>query len=164
MDGFREGLASDSVATLQFFVSGLRDVTAGEHLDPPLLFYNASVLAHFASTSTQSTTGMPAPMSLMAVFDHFVLDASLRADPEMMEMAGAQCLLLTGFFADQVRARYNIEWYGALGAEFYRLAAATKLEAPHKKMMSRMSEGFQSWRGRHLKLSRELRVMRHLMG
>lgn len=163
MEGFRQGLASDSGETLRFFFTGLRDVTAGEGLDPPLLLYNASVLAHFASTSTGSTSGVPTPTSLIDVFDHFVLDASLRDDPTMMEIAGAQCLLLTGFFADQMRTRYNLAWYGALGAAFYRRAAAANLPAPHRKMMSRMAEGFPSWRGRHLRLSRELRDVRYLL-
>jgi hypothetical protein len=95
-----------------------------------LLLYNASVLAHFASTSTRSTSGVPTPASLIGVFDHFVLDPSLRRDPEMMEIAGAQCLLLTGFFADQMQARYNLDWYGAIGAEFYHLAAATNPQPP----------------------------------
>ena len=40
-----------------------------------------------------------------------------------METAGAQCLLLTGFFEDQMRGRHNIRWYAELGAGFFVRAA-----------------------------------------
>ena len=50
---------------------------------------------------------MPTPASLSEVFDAFVLDTSLVHDSTMMEAAGAQCLLLAGFFEDQMRARHQ---------------------------------------------------------
>ena len=46
------------------------------------LLYNASVLAHFATTSTAaSISSRPSPTSLSTVFDVFVLDRSQHADP-----------------------------------------------------------------------------------
>ena len=60
--------------TLRFFFEHLRDVVED---DPPTdeLLYNASVLAHFASTSAASTTDFPpGPTSLHMVFDLYVLD------------------------------------------------------------------------------------------
>ena len=45
------------------------------------------------------------------VFDHFVSNTALLHDGLMMEVAGAQCLLMAGFFADQMRQRHNIRWY-----------------------------------------------------
>ena len=51
----------------------------------------------------------PAPGSLGAVFDHFVADTTLLDDRLMMETAGAQCLLLAGFFEDQMRRRHNLK-------------------------------------------------------
>ena len=47
-------------------------------------------------------TPMSAPADLAAVFDHFVADMSAFTDPAMMETAGAQCLVLAGFFEDQM--------------------------------------------------------------
>src|SRR5262245_18318096 len=131
-------LASDSRETLQFFFSQLRDVTLAEHMDDQSVLYNASVLAHFASTSTQTPSGLPSPAALTEVFDRFALRPVLRDDPGMMETAGGQCLLLTGFFADQMRGRHNLEWYGRLGASFYRVAAATSRMPGHVRMMQRM--------------------------
>src|SRR5262249_46509905 len=91
---------------LRFFFERLKDISAREHVGPTELLYNASVLAHFASTSTVSTGKFPAcPADLATVFDVFVLDRSAHSDPEVMEAAGSECLVLTGFFADQLRDR-----------------------------------------------------------
>ena len=151
-------LSSDSRETLQFFFSELRDVTSDAHVDEHAVLYNASVLAHFASTSTAATVGMPTPVCLMDVFDRFVLHHALRHDPEMMELAASQCLLLTGFFGDQQSVRYNLDWYGRIGASFYRVAAATSRQPGHQRMMLQMAGQFDFWRSVYLKLSRELRT------
>ena len=69
------------------------------------------MLAHYALVSTHSAVDLATPATLGAVFDHFVFDTSLRNDSTMMETAGAQCLVLAGFFQDQMRRRHNIRWY-----------------------------------------------------
>ena len=46
----------------------------------------------------------PAPSTLLEVFDHFVSDTTLLRDSETMEVAGTQCLVMAGFFEDQMRA------------------------------------------------------------
>ena len=86
------------------------------------LLYNASVLAHYAQVSTQAEFELSAPANLSAVFDHFVFDTTLLHDGLMMETAGAQCLVLAGFFEDQMRRRHNIRWYAELGARFFSRA------------------------------------------
>jgi len=154
-------LSSDPRETLQFFFSGLRDVTSGEVVDEEAVLYNASVLAHFASTSTTAQTGLPTPSSLAEVFDRFVIDSSFRDDPELLEMAGGQILLL-GFFADQLKTRYNLDWFGELGAGFYSTAAGLSRTPSHRHMMSHMAGRFDYWRFNHLKLSRELRDLPYL--
>jgi hypothetical protein len=122
MGPLRELLAVDERRTLEFFVTGLQDVCDGS-VDRQELLYNASVLAHYAQLSTQAGVDFPAPANLSEVFDHFVSDTSLQSDSLMMETAGAQCLLLAGFFEDQMRRRHNIRWYAELGASFFRRAA-----------------------------------------
>ena len=117
MDPLRELLATDQRQALEFFVLGLQDVSEPT-VDRQELLYNASVLAHYAQVSTQADIDWPAPATLSVVFDHFVSDPTLRHDRLMMETAGAQCLLLAGFFEDQMRRRHNIRWYAALGASF----------------------------------------------
>jgi len=163
MDPLTLLLRSDQRETLQFFFAGLRDVTAEEEIDPTALLYNASVLAHFASTSVFSPESLPTPRWLGDVFDRFVLDTAVRRDTEMMEWAAAQCLLFTGFFGDQMQSRHNLDWYGQLGADFYDLAATASQDVPRKRMMGRMAEEFPAWRRRYLKLSRELRDLPYLL-
>jgi hypothetical protein len=163
MDPLNHLLATDQRETLQFFFAGLRDVTADEHVDSPALLYNASVLAHFAGTSTFSPGSLPALRGLGDVFDRFVADTSLRHDTELMEWAASQCLLFTGFFGDQMQRRHNLDWYGHLGADFYECAATASQQAARKRMMGRMAEEFPDWRRRYLKLARELRDLPYLL-
>jgi len=151
-------LAVSNTQALRFFFERLRDVSGDEHAAQGELLYNASVLAHFATTSTESTTTFPAtPKSLSTVFDLFVLDRSHHADPELAEAAAAQCLLLTGFFQDQLRHRHNVEWYASLGAGFYDAAARFSIDRSRAAMMETMASRFELWRERQHQLAIELR-------
>lgn len=150
-------LAVTKHQALRFFFEHLRDAVEDA---PPTdeLLYNASVLAHFAMTSAASTTDFPAgPTSLHLVFDLFVLDRSQHSDPEIMEAAGSQCLVLTGFFRDQLRHRHNVEWYGDLGANFYNSAAQFGRDRTRRHLMQRMAGRFGYWRRQHHRLAVELR-------
>ena len=149
-------LAAGDQQTLEFFVLRLREISEPT-VDQQELLYNASVLAHYARVSTHSAADLATPATLAAVFDHFVFDTSLRHDSEMMEAAGAQCLLLAGFFADQLRRRHNIGWYSRLGVGFFNQAAALGRSPEKVRLLAAMSDGFESWRQRHARLSRELR-------
>src|SRR5690349_21010455 len=93
---------------LRFFFEHLRDIADGRAAPESELLYNASVLAHFATTSTAAVDFPSAPVSLGTVFDLFVLDRSETVDPDILEAAASQCLLLTGFFGAQLRHRYNL--------------------------------------------------------
>ncbi|OFW24178.1 MAG: hypothetical protein A3H97_02595 [Acidobacteria bacterium RIFCSPLOWO2_02_FULL_65_29] len=156
MGPLAELLATDHRQTLEFFVLHLQEVS-GPIVDRQELLYNASVLAHYAQVSTQADLELSAPATLSAVFDNFVLDTSLRQDSQMMETAGAQCLVLAGFFEDQMRRRHNIRWYAELGASFFSRAAVWE-PSPHKaRLLHTIAKRFEPWRQRHARLSRELR-------
>jgi hypothetical protein len=157
-----ELLATDKRRTLEFFVVGLRDVS-GPAVDRQELFYNASVLAHYALVSTHALGETAAPRTLADVFDGFVIDASLRRDGPMMETAGAHCLLLAGFFEGQMRRRHNIRWYAALGADFFGRAAASEISEPKAKLLRAIARGFEPWRQRHARLGRELHDQAYLL-
>lgn len=162
MDLLGELIATDHRRTLEFFVSGLREVSE-PNVDRQELFYNASVLAHYAQVSTQAGVEWPAPSTLSEVFDHFVSDTTLLRDSLMMEVAGTQCLLLAGFFEDQMRRRHNIRWYSELGTGFFSRAAVAE-PSPHKaRLLDAIARGFESWRQRHARLSRELRDHPYLL-
>ena len=156
MGPLRELLATDHRQALEFFFRGLQGVSEPT-VDRQELLYNASVLAHYAQVSTQADLDVPAPANLSVVFDHFVSDTTLLHDGLMMETAGAQCLLLTGFFEDHMRRRHNIRWYAQLGASFFSRAAVQE-PSPHKaRLLDTIAKRFEPWRQRHARLSRELR-------
>jgi hypothetical protein len=154
----RSWLAVTNAQTLRFFFERLKEIAAPDDAPASELLYNASVLAHFATTSTAATeTFPPSPTGLTAVLDVFVLDRSGHTDPEVMEAAASQCLLLTGFFGDQQRHRHNIQWYAAIGANFYDQAAALGRDRERARMMEAMAERFGFWRRQQTRLARELR-------
>ena len=109
MEGLRGLLVSDHRQTLDCFIVGLRDVCEST-VDRSELLYNASVLAHFAQVSTHAFEDFQAPVNLSTVSDHFVFNTTLRNDRELMEVAGAQCLVLAGFFERQMCQRHSIRW------------------------------------------------------
>lgn len=162
MEPLQELLGSNHQQTLEFFLVGLREVSEPD-VDREELLYNASVLAHYAQVSTRAADDVATPAHLGEVFDTYVLDTSMQQDSGMMETAGAQCLLLAGYFEDQMRRRHTIRWYAALGARFYYRAAATEHKARKARLLSGMGSHFESWRQRHAQLSRELRDRPYLL-
>lgn len=162
MGPLQELLASDHRHVLEFFVLGLRDVSE-DTVDRQELLYNASVLAHYAQVSTQADAEWPAPSNLSTVFDHFVSDTTLLHDSQMMEVAGAQCLFLAGFFEDQMRRRHNIRWYAELGAGFFSRAAIHERSSGKARLLDAIGRHFEPWRQRHARLSRELRDNNHCL-
>ena len=156
MGPLRELLAADQRQALDFFFVRLKDVS-GPDVNRRELLYNASVLAHYAQVSTCAEAELPAPANLSAVFDNFVIDTTVVRDSMMMETAGAQCLVLAGFFEDQMRGRHSIRWYAQLGATFFSRAASLEPSPDKAHLLSTISVRFEAWRQRHARLSRELR-------
>ncbi len=153
----REWLAVGGSQALRFFFERLRDVSEDSGAPQGELLYNASLLAHYASSSTTSTEHFPrSPSGLTTVFDVFVMDRSGQMDPDLMEAAASQCLLLTGFFSRQLRRRHNLAWYAALGAGYFRLAAERAADRERARMMRVMSGRFDFWRYQQDRLAREL--------
>ena len=162
MDPLAELIATDHLQTLEFFFMHLQDIS-GPDVDRPEVLYNASVLAHYAQISTHAGVGVPTPSNLSAIFDNFVADTSLLADGQMMETAGAQCLVLSGFFEDQMRRRHNIRWYADLGATFFNRAAVLEASPRKARLLDTIARQFEPWRQRHARLSRELRDQPYLL-
>jgi hypothetical protein len=162
MGPLQELLAIDHRQTLEFFVLRLQDV-AEPDVNREELLYNASVLAHYAQISTQADVDVPAPNNLCAVFDHFVSDTTVLNDSPLLETAGAQCLLLAGFFEDQMRRRHNIRWYAELGAGFFSRAALLEHSRRRARLLGAIARSFEPWRRRHAQLSRALRDQPYLL-
>jgi hypothetical protein len=162
MQGLTELLGSDHRQTFEFFYVGLQGVV-DPTVDRQELLYNASVLAHHAQVSSHPDNEMPTPASLTDTFDNFVLDTSHNADGEKLEAAGAQCLLLAGFFEDQMRHRHPIGWYSKLGADFYYRAATYQQSTRKAQLLTAIARRFEPWRRVHAELARELRDLPYLM-
>ncbi|HUR33144.1 MAG TPA: hypothetical protein VM032_05070 [Vicinamibacterales bacterium] len=162
MEPLAEMLATNERQALEFFLVGLKDVSDGD-VDQQELLYNASVLAHYAQVSTQAHGDLPTPATLGAVFDQFVLDSSMHADSSMLETAGTQCLLLSGFFETQMRRRHNIRWYTDLGSGFFRSAARLARERRRAELLDTLGRHFEPWRVRYSRLSHELQAQRYLI-
>jgi hypothetical protein len=157
-----ELFATGERQTLDFFYLHLKDVCESG-VDRLELLYTASVLAHHALVSTRFTDQLATPATLGAVLDHFVLDTTLLHDGVMMESAGAQCLVFAGFFQDQMRGRHNIRWYAGLGASFYSRAADLERSEDKARLLNAIAEGFEPWRRRCVRLSRDLRDRPYLL-
>ena len=115
MGALAELLATGDRQALEFFFLRLREVSEPRSTDRSCSTTPAcSHTTRWCRHSPRPISSAPATLS--AVFDHFVADSSLLHDSAMMETAGAQCLVLTGFFQDQMRHRHNIRWYADLGA------------------------------------------------
>lgn len=163
MQPLSELLASDHRQTFEFFYVGLQEVV-DPTVDRQELLYNASVLAHHAQVSSHAVKDLPTPASLADVFDTFVLDTTHAGDGDMMEAAGAQCLLLAGFFEDQMRRRHSIRWYAELGTDFYYRAATHQQSVPKAQLLTAIARRFELWRRTHAELARSLRDLPYLMG
>jgi hypothetical protein len=162
MESLRELLAVDERRALEFFVVSLKDVSE-PGIDRQELLYNASVLAHYAQVSVRAGTDVPAPVDLGTIFDNYVADMSCADDGLIMETAAAQCLLLTGFFEDQMRHRHNIRWYAELGAGFFTRAASRQTSTQKARLLVTLARHFEPWRQRHARLGRELRDQPYLL-
>jgi hypothetical protein len=162
MGSLQELLAIDRRQALDFFVLRLQDIVEPT-VDRDELLYNASVLAHYAQVSIQHAFDVPAPANLSVVFDRFVSDTTLLDGGPMMETAGAQCLLLAGFFEDQMRRRHNIRWYAELGASFFNRAARYEGSSRKARLLDAIARRFEPWRQSHAQLSRELRDQSYLL-
>ena len=161
------GPLSDLLATterqaLEFFFVGLKDVSEAD-VDRRELLYNASVLAHYAQVSTQAGLDVPAPRTLVDVFDQFLCDTTTPQDAALMETAATQCLLLAGFFESQMRHRHSIRWYADIGAGFFRRAAALEASNAKAELLDLLGRHFEPWRVRYARLSRELATQRYVI-
>jgi hypothetical protein len=158
----KELLASDHRQTFEFFYSGLQEV-ADTTVYRDELLYNASVLAHHAQVSSQATSDLPTPSTLADLFDAFVLDGAKSVDGDTLEAAGAQCLLLAGFFEDQMRRRHSIRWFAERGADFYYRSAARQHSTKKAQLLAGIARRFEPWRHTHSQLARSLRDLPYLL-
>lgn len=160
---FRDLLGVDSLATLDFFHTSLKEESADARVSQAETLYVASILASYAQTSRYDAVSLPPFASLSDVFDMFVMRKDAMSDPELLEIAGAQSLLLAGFFRDQARARHNVEWYDQLGTSFYERATHYADDRDRSELFGRLAVTFPLWTGICNRVSRTLQERRFLL-
>lgn len=160
---YGEFLHVTSTDTLNFFYANLKKQAKQEQVHNDETIYVASVLASFAQTSAYETFSLPTPLTLSQVFDNFILRNEGFADSELLELAGAQTLLLNGFFREQMRPRHNVSWYDACGKSFYIEAAAASVNHKRRAILIQMAEHFPLWAQITSNLHKSLQENRYLL-
>ncbi|MEX2270217.1 MAG: hypothetical protein WD690_02010 [Vicinamibacterales bacterium] len=160
---FRELLEVNSAATLNFFYGGLRNNAASDRVTNDQTIYVASILASYAQTSVYDSTSLPPMANLSEVLDNFVLNGEVLTDPEILEIAGAQSLFLTGFFREQMKRRHNVGWFEELGGSFYERASFFSKAEKRRMLFRSMSENFPLWTQACAELHKTLRENRFLL-
>jgi len=158
--------AVNNRAALEFFRAGLEQTPAVRSRPglPPELPYCASILAHFSSTSSETSEGNPAPRHLFDVFEQYVVSTLAHGNPELMEDAGAKTLLLLGFFYRGMAAsRHNVHWYRRLGRSFFHEAASLTDDQTRRYILMLMSERFGLWQLAFCELEETLRQRRFVL-
>jgi hypothetical protein len=169
MSNLSELLAVNSSQTRQFFYNHLHNNTPPDVAREETI-YVANILAHYAQTSRFNENSMGPAASLCEILDNFVIPTltgglDISPDPEILEIAGSQTLLLVGFFRDQVKntRRHDVRWYDQVGRDFFLKASAYSKEEAKSAMLWEVSEHFSVWALSCLKTSRAIRDERYLI-
>jgi hypothetical protein len=130
---------------LDFFAERLYEVCDDDVAEGPLrdeLFYTASILSHYALVSGTSATALPLANSLRELFDLYVCDPLPQSDPTLMEAAGAQTLMLTGYYGAAMERTHSLPTYTTWGQQFFRRAAVGRRRA----LLLSMADHYEPWR------------------
>ena len=130
---------------LDFFAERLFEVCDRDVSEGPLrdeLLYTASIRSHYALVSGTSATALPLASSLRELFDLYVCDPLPQADPGLMEAAGAQTLMLTGYYGAAMERTHSLPAYTTWGRQFFRRAAVGRRRA----LLLSMAEHYEPWR------------------
>ena len=161
------GLSSDQV--IGFFQEYLKDEVNTRKVSDAEVRYVAGILAHFAHTSRCGNSSLPMPISLFEILDNFVLPELQTEvfgriqDPEILEIAGSQTLLLAGFFRDQMKRRHNVGLYDQFGSSFYLRASENTRQKEAKDLLRRVSSNFSDLALSCRNLNRTLWEQKHLL-
>lgn len=153
----RELLSVNETQALQFFFSGLKDVSGSSARQDELL-YNASVLAHYSQVSCgHEGEDIPCPRTLMCIFDNHYNNLAMFRDENMFEVVACQTLMLTGFFGSRMGGRHNLNWYKRICAGFFMSASHASVLVERREFFARMASRVVLWADRQARLEREIR-------
>lgn len=154
---------ADHSGNINFFLGRIRKMSSGVDVSNEERLYVASVLAHFASTSRHSADYLAVLPDLGRFLEVFVFGNNFSADSEISALAGAQILVLAGFFRDQMRYRHNVRWFDVLGSNFYETASRSSGKPGEQWLFHEMSTKFPVWTRICRDLSRQTRDARYVL-
>jgi len=167
MDAFGEMLGVTHFDTIKFFHQGLKEVSVGRNVTPETKVYIASILADFAQTPRGEDLTVATPTNLAEIFDAFVLSRLIgkptRPSPELLEVAGARCLLVNGFFRDYMRRRHSVEWFDKLGSSFYDQAGSYQKKAEKRSFLKEIAGDFSNLAETCSALNKHLQESKYLL-
>ena len=148
----QELLAVDHRRVLEFF----------RHRAPRRLRRRSRPPGAFSTTPASSRT-MPRSRPKQASSCRHLPASPTCLTTSSMEVAGASCLLLAGFFESQMCRPHSIRWYAELGAGYFS-RPADRVESHAKTLLlEKMVRRFEECRQHHARLSRELRDQAYVL-
>jgi hypothetical protein len=138
-------IEADDMTTLQFFYYQLKFQCANRPVSKREMAHVASVLATYAATSPSNRQTLPPLADLSEFYSQFFFKPEIQVEPVLLEIAGAQSLLLAGFFREQMRRRHNVEWHDRIGQFFYDRASRYSPHPEKQDLFGRISEHFPFW-------------------
>jgi len=157
-------LSVSSKQALEFFYEPFREmgfISSTDLAEHGL--YVASVLANYAQVSTVTGSGYPTPMNITQIFETFVvlrsgteLEYFSSSDSEILEIAGAQVILINGFFRDQMRQKHNPAYFDHLGQKFFLEAGRLSTLEKRSQFLTGFSERIPYWTFACCRVSRQM--------
>ena len=145
MDSGGNPFAVSQRDVLDFFAERLFEVCGDDVGQGPLrgdLLYTASIQSHYALVSGTSASALPLASSLRELFELYVCDPLPQADPELMEAAAAQTLMLTGYYGAAMERTHSLPTYSTWGQQFFRRAAVGR----RRTLLLSMADHYAPWR------------------
>ncbi|MEX1063973.1 MAG: hypothetical protein WD898_00420 [Candidatus Paceibacterota bacterium] len=142
----RSFLASGRKATLKFWRDNLNEIcpkggSLSQDIDTLQINYGARFLTRFSLVSTGSDVYFPTFTSLVEIYDNFLHNTMSRGIPSLMELAGCQTLLLSGFYKEYAIKHYDLQDLCRIGRDFFNKSAVGK----RKKVIKKVSANFDIW-------------------
>ncbi len=147
---------------LNFFTENIVEELGDVEMSPEETRYVASILASFASTSRFEQGNWAPATDTREVFDRFVLQrndsgfVAPQLTAQQAETAGAQLMLVVGFFRSQVHPRVNLRFHSRLGQNFF-FRASRAFGGKRGELLESVSFNFGFWCLVQRKLNQRLR-------
>lgn len=127
---FRSLLASGIKTTLKFWHDNLEQICPhSRRIDPSQIHYVGHFLTKSCIVSMTSEIYFPTFSSLIKIYRHSLYDILSKQTPalseaaKVMENAGCQILLFSGFYSEYAQRHYSLNDLREMGSDFFAKSA-----------------------------------------